>query len=162
LHRLLEHLHGRPAAERRPLAAQLLPGAPELDALLSEAEAVLDAPDLAAVFGPGSLAEVEVAAPLGGARMVGRIDRLVVAPDRILAVDFKSNRIVPERVEDVPEAILRQLGAYRAALVRIWPDRPVETAVLWTRAGRLMPVPAALGDAALARWGDLDPQGPGS
>jgi ATP-dependent helicase/nuclease subunit A len=121
--------------------------------LLAEAGGVLAEPGLAGIFGPGSLAEVDVAAPLpalGGARMIGRIDRLVVADDRVLAVDFKSHRDVPGRPEDVPEGILRQMGAYRAALAAIWPGRRVETAILWTRAARLMPLPAALVDAALA------------
>ena len=44
LHRLLEHLHGRPAADRPTIAARLLPGAADLPALLAEAAAVLDAP----------------------------------------------------------------------------------------------------------------------
>ena len=48
-----------------------------------------------------------------------------------------------DRPSGVPEGILRQLGAYRAALAAVWPDRPIEVAVLWTRAARLMPVPAA-------------------
>jgi ATP-dependent helicase/nuclease subunit A len=155
VHRLLEHLQGVPAADRPGLAARLLPGEPRLAELLAEAEAVLDAPGLAAVFGPGSLAEVEVAAPLaelGGARILGRIDRLVVEPHRVLVVDFKSNQAVPAAPEAVPEGILRQLGAYRAALRQVWTDREVETAVLWTRTARLMPLPAALVDAALARW----------
>jgi ATP-dependent helicase/nuclease subunit A len=75
----------------------------------------------------------------------------VVEPGRVTAVDFKSNRAVPQAPEAVPEGILRQLGAYRAALRQIWTDREVGTAVLWTRTARLMPVPAALVDAALAR-----------
>ena len=51
------------------------------------------------------------------------------APERVLAVDFKSNRVVPAAPEAAPEAILRQMGAYRAALGAIWPGRRVETAV---------------------------------
>jgi ATP-dependent helicase/nuclease subunit A len=162
LHRLLEHLHGRPPAERERLAARLLPGAPDVDELLAEAAAVLDAPDLDFVFGPDSLAEVELTVPLPGGRLLGRIDRLIVGADRVLAVDFKSNQAVPETAEAVPEGILRQLGAYRAGLCRIWPHRAVSTAVLWIRAGRLMPVPDALVDAAFARAADLDRVGSGS
>ena len=90
--------------------------------------------------------------------LVGRIDRLVIEPDRVLAVDFKSHRDVPVRPEDVPEGILRQMGAYRAALAAIWPGRRAETAILWTRTARLMPLPAALVDAALAR-AELDRAG---
>ena len=154
VHRLLEMLHGRPAAERAALAARLLPGEPDLPALLAEAAAVLDAPGLAPLFGPDSLAEVAVAAPLpelGGRRLVGRIDRLVVTAERVLAVDFKSNRAVPAAPEAVPEGILRQMGAYRAALAQIWPGRTVETAILWTRTGHLMALPGPLVAAALAR-----------
>jgi len=154
VHLLLEHLHGCPPAERPALAARLLPGRDDLAELVDEAERVLAAPGLAAVFGPGGLAEVDVAAPVPGRddlRIAGRIDRLVVGERAVVAIDFKSHRAVPETADRVPEAILRQLGAYRAALVPLWPDRPVEVAVLWTRAARLMPVPAALADAAFAR-----------
>lgn len=122
---------------------------------------MLSDPALAALLA-GSLAEIDVTASLpelGGARLLGRIDRLVVDPGRVLAIDFKSNRTVPDRPDAVPEAILRQMGAYRSALAAIWPGRSVETAILWTRAARLMPLPDALVRAALAR-ADLDPGRP--
>ena len=149
LHTLLEHLHGLPPEARADRAARLLGDA--AGELLAEAAAVLDAPDLGFLFAPGTLAEVEIAAPVATGRILGRIDRLVVAPDEVLAVDFKSNRAVPDRSEDVPEGILRQLGAYRAALAPIWPGRRIAVAVLWTRTARLMPVPAPLADAAFVR-----------
>jgi ATP-dependent helicase/nuclease subunit A len=154
LHRLLEHLHRHPPADRPALAARLLPDNPGLPALLAEASAVLDAPALAFLFAPGTLAEVDIAAPLaalGGGRILGRIDRLVVGPDRVLAVDFKSHQAVPATPEAVPEGILRQMGAYHAALALVWPGRRVETAILWTRTALLMPLPAPLVAAALAR-----------
>jgi ATP-dependent helicase/nuclease subunit A len=154
LHHLLERLHPVPPAERAAEAARLLPDWPYPGALLAEAAAVLDAPGLAHVFAPGTLAEVDVTAPLaalGGARILGRIDRLVIGADEVLAVDFKSNRAVPDRPEDVPEGILRQMGAYRAALAGVWPDRRVATAILWTRTATLMPLPDTLVVAALAR-----------
>ncbi len=154
VHLLLEHLHGCPPADRPALAERLLPGRADLAELMREAELVLSAPGLAALFDPGGLAEVDVAAPVPGRddlRIAGRIDRLVVGDRAVLAIDFKSHRVVPDAAERVPEGILRQLGAYRAALVPLWPDRPIEVAVLWTRAARLMPVPAGLADAAFAR-----------
>ena len=146
----------RPA--RRPssaaLAARLLPGHPDVAALLDEAARVLAAPGLAAVFEPAGLAEVDVAAPVPGRddlRIAGRIDRLVVGGAGCSPWTSRATASSPAPPEGVPEGILRQLGAYRAALVPLWPDRPVEVAVLWTRAARLMPVPAALADAAFAR-----------
>lgn len=154
LHRLLEHLHATPAGARAALARRLLPGQPDVASLLAEAERVLALPGAEAIFGPGSHAEVDLTAvlpDLDGARILGRIDRLVVGAGHVLAVDFKSNRAVPAAPEAVPEGILRQMGAYRAALARIWPDRAAATAILWTRGPRLMALPDALVDAALAR-----------
>ena len=83
---------------RRPSPPASSPTPPTSPALLAEAAAVLDAPALAFLFAPGTLAEVDVTAPLaalGGARILGRIDRLVVDPARVLAVDFKSHQAVP-------------------------------------------------------------------
>ncbi|MBP7001396.1 double-strand break repair helicase AddA [Amaricoccus sp.] len=161
LHRMLEALPGRPQAEWPALAARLAPlAAPDV---LAEAAALLLDPALAFLWEPGVLAEVDVTAPLaalGGARMLGRIDRLAVGPERVLAVDFKSNRVAPSTAEATPEAILRQMGAYAAALALVWPGRRVETAVLWTRPRRLMPLPPGLVAAALTRAGPLlDPGG---
>jgi len=86
-----------------------------------------------------------------GQTLQGTADRLVVSPDRVLVVDFKTNAVVPAAPDAVPEGLLRQMGAYAAALCAIYPDRPVETAILWTRTGDLMPLPHDMVMAALAR-----------
>ncbi|MGY6634086.1 MAG: double-strand break repair helicase AddA [Alkalilacustris sp.] len=158
LHLLLEHLPHFPVAGRRAAAADLLaadgelpPDPDEITQLMAEATAVLDAPELAFLWSSDALSEVDLTAELGGARMIGTVDRLIVTDTRILAVDWKSNLLVPERSEDVPEGLLRQMGAYAHALAAIWPDRPVETALLWTRRAQLMPLPPALVAEALAR-----------
>ena len=90
---------------------------------------------------------------MGSQRALGTIDRLTVTPDRVLAVDYKSNRLIPQSPEAVPEGILRQMGAYAALLAQIYPDREVEVAILWTATARLMPLPRALVMAALQRAG---------
>jgi ATP-dependent helicase/nuclease subunit A len=149
LHLLLQHLSGLPAADRAALAQRLR--APE--DLLSEAVAILDEPALGWIFGPESLAEVEIAAPWQGAVLDGAIDRLVVLPDRVIAIDFKSNAVLPAGADQVPEAYLRQLGAYAHALAAIYPGRRIETAILWTRGPVLMPLPPANVTAALLRAG---------
>ncbi|THD85671.1 double-strand break repair helicase AddA [Aliigemmobacter aestuarii] len=141
LHLLLEHLPDADPAEWPALARRLLEDAPDSDDLLAEARPVLMAPHLAPLFKPGTLAEVAVTAEFEGQRLSGTIDRLVVEPERVLAVDFKSNRIVPDKAQEVPDGIRRQLAAYAAALAQIYPDRRIEVAVLWTRTATLMPVP---------------------
>ncbi|MDE3240901.1 MAG: double-strand break repair helicase AddA [Paracoccaceae bacterium] len=152
VHRLLERLPDWSRDDWPALAERFLPDATPEEAreALSEARAVLLEPGLAQVFVADALAEVEIAADLNGARLIGVIDRLIVTKDRVLAVDFKTNAVVPNQPEDVPDGILRQMGAYAAALAQVYPDRAIETAILWTRTASLMTLPQHLVSAALA------------
>ena len=88
--------------------------------------------------------------------MHGIIDRLIVNPGHVLAIDFKSNAIVPDKATDCPEGLLRQMGAYALALEQLYPDRQIETAILWTRTARLMLLPHDLVTDALGRSPCLD------
>ena len=155
LHLLLEHLPGWPreiwARGARDLLAALEDPPLDADALFAEAQAILDAPDLAPLFRAPSMAEVEITADLAGQPLFGVIDRLIPHPDRVLAIDYKSNRRIPSAPDQVPEGLLRQMGAYRAALAQVFPGREIEVALLWTAAPRLMLLPSPLVDAALAR-----------
>ncbi len=162
VHRLLEFLPGYrredwPETVRALLAfGEDAASIAEADALLDEARRVLDAPDLALLFAPDTLAEVEISAPAGAGssrRIHGIIDRLIVDPARVRAVDFKTNRVVPDRAEAIPEGILRQMGAYETALSAIYPGRTIETAILWTRQAKVMDLPPGL---ALRAYGRLD------
>jgi ATP-dependent helicase/nuclease subunit A len=150
LHLLLERLPGRPLADWPGLAASLLDES-RRDVALDEARLVLTHPDLVPLFGPDSLAEVAVSAPWGGGTLAGSIDRVVIGPDRILVIDYKSNALIPDQPDGIPEGILRQLGAYAHMVAQVYPDRRIETAVLWTRTAQLMPVSPEIVSAALAR-----------
>jgi len=143
IHLLLEHLPSHPKSERDNLAKGLLPSVnqAEFTSIYKEVTAVLDNPDLAFIFNGDALVEAPISAnlpELGGARIHGEIDRLLISPTRILVVDFKSNAIVPITNDAVPDELLRQLGAYCAALEQIFPNHTVETAILWTRTATLM------------------------
>jgi ATP-dependent helicase/nuclease subunit A len=133
------------------VAQSLLSDAEDLPELLDEAAGVIASPAMAQVFAPDTLAEVPVTAPLGDDRLHGVIDRLIVTPDHVLAVDFKSNATVPATPEACPGGLLRQMGAYAAALAQIYPDRTIGTAIIWTRTATLMPLPHELVSAALSQ-----------
>ncbi len=144
LHRLLEMPPDMDPAALTAFAKSI--GASDV---LAEARAVWAAhPDL---FAPGTLAEVAVTATLAGRRMVGSIDRLVVRDGQVLAVDFKSNQVIPDNEASVPEGILRQMGAYANALAQIYPDMRIKTAILWTRTATLMPLDPDIVRDALER-----------
>jgi ATP-dependent helicase/nuclease subunit A len=151
LHLLLERLPGVDPSVWGDLAVALIADPDHRTDALADARRVLQAPTLAPLFGPETLAEVAVTAPWRDRQLLGSIDRLVLHPDRIQVIDYKSNALVPDRPEAIPEGILRQLGAYAEMLRQIYPGRRVETAVLWTRTARLMPVDPEIVRQALAR-----------
>ena len=167
IHHLLELLPDLPMAERRDAAARYLRRpAHGLDAaaareVLDEVLAVLAAPDFAALFQPGSLAEVPVVAELRDRAgrihaLTGQIDRLVVGRRDCVIVDYKSNRPPPMQPEHVDPSYLRQLAAYRAAVSRIYPDKSIRCVILWSAVPKLMPIADALLDPYDPAGGRLD------
>jgi len=159
IHRLLERLPELEPERREAAARRMLERERDLDdrqrtEMIEAAFGVLNDDRFAPVFGPGSRAEVAIAgsAPVlaSGAAFAGRLDRLVVTPERVLVVDYKTNRPPPARIEDADPAYVRQLAIYVALLRAIYPDRPVEAALVWTDGPRLTPVPGDLIDATLS------------
>ena len=150
VHRLLQSLPELPPAERAGAARRYLAlplhrlAADEQEEILAEVLAVMSDPGFAELWGPAAQAEVPIVGLLGNHAISGQIDRLVVTRERVLVVDFKTVRPPPAAADDVPAPYLSQLATYRAALARIYPDRPIECALLWTAGPRLMPIPVEL------------------
>ena len=147
LHRLIERLPDVAADKRREAglvwlarAASEFSGADHI-AMVESALAVLVHPDWADVFGPDSLAEVPLAAVVGGRVISGMVDRLVIGQNRIRIIDFKTARRPPASFADIPQAYVRQMAAYAAALEAIHPGMPVEAALLYTHTPELFVVP---------------------
>lgn len=150
-HRLLQYLPDCPSEQRAARKEQLvrrygkeLP-MQERDAVVRQVMQVLDHPAFAAVFAPGSLAEVPIVGVVSNAKgesvtIAGQIDRLAVTKDRVLIVDFKSGRDIPRKEADIPSAYVQQMEAYRSLVQKIYPTHKVECALLWTAAPLLMAV----------------------
>ena len=159
IHRLLEHLPTVPEDRRSERAKGLIARA-ELavaagDEIVETVLQTLAAPDMAEIFSPDARAEAAIIGTAtgwpDGTVINGRVDRLLVTPDRVLIVDIKTDRPPPADADGVDEAYLRQMAAYRSVLETAWPDRRVECAIVWTDGPRLMPLPDALLLAALKR-----------
>ncbi len=158
LHALLQHLARVTPGERQMVAdralAMLLPGAPEQHAGLSaKAISILSRPALAHLFGPDSRAEVPflATAKRDGEMLTiaGRIDRIVVTPDEVLLVDFKSDANPSREPSAVPRAYQRQLGLYALVASQLFPRQRVNAAILWTSLESLLKLPeVALAEAA--------------
>jgi ATP-dependent helicase/nuclease subunit A len=155
IHRLLERLPDIPAAARPDAARRMLSRERDLDDvqrddMIEAAFRVLDDDRFAPVFGAGSRPEVALTGSVGATAVSGRMDRLVVTPDRVLVIDYKTNRPAPPRIEEADPAYVVQMAVYAAILRDLYPDRAVEAALVWTDGPRLMAVPQAMMDAALS------------
>jgi ATP-dependent helicase/nuclease subunit A len=73
-----------------------------------------------------------------------------VTEREVLIVDFKTNHVPPDRPEEAPRGYVRQLALYRAILGKLYPQRPVRTALLWTETAELMEISASALEAELA------------
>ena len=172
VHRLLQSLPDLAGERRRDAARRYLERnaadwtEDEREALAARVLALIDNPRFAEVFAPCSRAEVSIVGRLerlaaAPALVSGQIDRLVVTPSEVLIIDFKTNHAPPSRLAEVPEAYVRQLALYRAVLARLYPERPIRAALLWTETPELMEISAPALDAALASYHvgvtELDP-----
>jgi ATP-dependent helicase/nuclease subunit A len=168
VHALLARLPDLPPDRRGEIALKFARanGFSEGDAqaLVQETLHVLDHPQFAPVFGPGSRAEVSIHASrpdLGlKAPIVGRLDRLAVSDGQVLILDFKTNRPPPVRAEDVSPVYLDQMALYRAAAELVFPNRRIVCGLLFTDGPRLLQLSDVVLDARLAGISArLDPGG---
>jgi ATP-dependent helicase/nuclease subunit A len=158
MHRLLQSLpdiapERRLDAARRHLARQPADFTDaEREEIVAGAIGLLADPRFAALFAPGSRAEVPIVGRVDGKTVVGVVDRLVVAPAAILIADYKTNRPAPQNFAETAVRFggyVKQLALYRAVLMRLYPDRPVRAALVWTDVPLLAEIPAEALDAAL-------------
>ena len=160
VHRLLQSLPDIPAARRAKAAEEYLARkGKELDSeqrqkIAEQVLALLDDAQFSALFLPGSRAEVPIVGwvELHGEkwRVSGQVDRLAVTQASVLIGDFKANRPAPRRIGDAPKSYIRQLALYRAVLKKLYPEKPVRAALIWTEVPDLMELSGAMLDDALA------------
>ncbi len=160
VHRLLQILPDQPGDARRATAERFLAhAAPEMpparhEALIAEVLDVMAAPAIAALFGPGSLAEVPLVAEidhpaLGKFMVSGRLDRIAVREAEVLIADYKTNRPVPVEPEEADPAHIAQLAAYGAGLETIYPGRRIRAFLVYTDGPHSMELPETVLRAAL-------------
>ncbi|MCA3351621.1 MAG: double-strand break repair helicase AddA [Roseomonas sp.] len=157
VHALLQSLPEHPEAGWEELSRRFLarraPGltVAEQEATLQEVLDLLRQGWMREALGAGSLAEAPLAGEVNGRLIAGQVDRLKIEADRVLVLDYKTNRPPPEQVAEVAPLYLRQMAAYRALLRAAFPGRMVECALVWTYGARFMALPDAV----------LDPHAPG-
>ena len=146
IHKLMQFLPEVEAQNREKATMEYLQkfgsdlAASEQQRICKEVLALVENPDFAPLFGENSKAEVPVMGEVEGKIISGKIDRLAILPDKVMIVDFKTNRPAAQTVAQVPESYVRQLAAYRALVEKIYPGKRVETYILWTNTAVMMPI----------------------
>ncbi len=148
IHRLLERLSADPRPDPGAVLATVAaefhyPAAdPQLEAWWQEALDLLHNPALAFLFDPGRYRQAWNEIPLiyEGTRGVvnGIVDRLVLAQDDILLVDYKTHgHARPENLAQLAAPYQEQLVLYREGAQRLWPERRVRALLLFTGCGEV-------------------------
>ncbi|MDF1749372.1 MAG: double-strand break repair helicase AddA [Alphaproteobacteria bacterium] len=159
IHRLLQTLPDLPESNRAEAAQRYL-ALPahgltdeEQAALWQETKGVLYHDAFAPLFGADSRAEVPLAGlvvqsgeSVGPFAVSGQVDRLLIARNEILVVDYKTLRPAPTEASAVPRAYLMQMAGYRAILRQIYPDRAVRCTLVFTETPRLLALPDSVLD----------------
>ncbi len=98
-------------------------------------------------------AEVSLAGRLdiksGSMLITGQIDRLIVSNDCVTILDYKTNRYVPKNVAKTPDEYITQLALYRDLVARIYKNKEIISALLWTQTPELMVISNEILDRAL-------------
>ena len=144
IHQLLERLVGVDPHDREGVALSWLErSASVVDAdsrrdIAGQVCAILGDSIYSELFGPGSLGEAPLAAVLPDGRVIaGTVDRLLVEPDRVSVIDFKTGR-VPAADGEIPNSHRAQMLAYCEALQVIFPGRRIRSALLYTAGPKLI------------------------
>jgi ATP-dependent helicase/nuclease subunit A len=159
VHRLMQSLPDIASAHRGAAAQNFLARnaadftADEQQQIAAQVLGILADSRFAALFAPGSRAEVSIVGRIarGGDSIpvAGQVDRLLVTGETVLIADYKTNRDAPRRTEDVPPDYVTQLALYRAVLAQLYPGKPVRAALIWTDVPDLMEIFPDNLDAAL-------------
>jgi ATP-dependent helicase/nuclease subunit A len=152
IHRLLEVLPTLPVPLHSKTAERILGDLPDAAAIFDQVQAILANPAWAPFFGPDSLAEVPIISQVNGRTQNLRIDRLLIQPERIAFLDYKTHAVPPMTAAAIPAAMGEQLAFYAWHLRKLYPQRQQEIYILWTETLTLMPVPFEIIESHFARW----------
>lgn len=144
VHRLLEVLPQQPRRDWDDIIARHFARMPvpeqERQEIAESVVGLLDDKEFSRIFGSDGRAEVSVQGQIGGVTVSGQIDRLLVEPNRVTIVEYKSTRWVPVSSEALPTSHVRQVDAYRRLMGQLYPEREIRALLLYTAAPRAFEV----------------------
>ncbi len=150
IHRLLENLPQIEKSQQDDYARRILSQYSEFDQaqcaeILETVSKTINHPNFAEIFGEDSRAEVAIIgkSPILPDDIIinGTIDRILIDNDKVLILDYKTNRPPPQNIDETPMQYINQMAAYYAVLKETFNDRPIICALLWTDGPFLVQIP---------------------
>ena len=119
------------------------------DKLYDEVYTLISQPDTRFIFAKDS-SQANTETALAGSvqfegrhyALTGKIDRLIYHDNAWWIIDYKTNRPPATTVEQVPDAYLFQMAAYRSLLHALYPNDPIHAALVWTHTAQIMILPS--------------------
>jgi ATP-dependent helicase/nuclease subunit A len=84
--------------------------------------------------------EVKTEINIGNTTKLARIDLLCIFHNKIVIVDYKTDKILPKSISQVPSQYLQQLLNYKEMVSQIYPDKKIEAKILWLMHGDFMQI----------------------
>ncbi|MCW9056683.1 MAG: PD-(D/E)XK nuclease family protein, partial [Gammaproteobacteria bacterium] len=114
----------------------------KLDDWLSEAKTIIQHAELKMVFQPAAGTKIHNELPiqyrLGEQIVYGVIDRLLVTDKDVLLIDYKTHQQASkDNIEQLAETYKEQMQLYANGIKQIWPDKNLQTALLFTSCHQL-------------------------
>lgn len=144
IHKLLQYICNVPSIQQESAALKFiskqLPDMSIVEQQRIVQEVLLLCHKYKELFSLTSMAEVPIIGEVDGKIISAKIDRLVILDTKVMIVDYKTNRPAAKTLSDVPQIYLNQLSAYKKLLQKIYPDKVVETYLLWTNTCNMMKI----------------------
>lgn len=142
VHRMLQALPDFAEAEREEAARRYAERAArfwptgEREHLIRAVLRVISEPAVQPAFSANSRAEISIMGTMTIGRqhyaVSGRVDRLAVDGDRVILVDYKTNRVPPRTAREIPFSHTAQLAIYREILAPLYPGKEFVCALIYT------------------------------
>lgn len=144
IHRLLEMLTQQQTPSLNEIAWSLDRPAndPDLQQWWDEAQHILNHPDLQTLFDPNNFQQAYNEAPIyyrqDNITVHGVIDRLVIADNMALIIDYKTHRhATADNLAEIAATYTEQMRLYTQAVQRLWPQMKTRTLILFTSCAKI-------------------------
>ena len=142
IHKLLQYISSVGVQNREQVAYQFLeqhlPEFSDIERCKIVCEVLKLCATYPEIFSEQSMPEVPIIGEVGGKIISAKVDRLVINQDKVIIVDYKTNRPAAKNLDEVPDLYIKQLQSYKMLLEKIYPTKDIETYILWTNTCNMM------------------------